>query len=162
MPDMLVKLYALPDLAPLLARQREAGIDVRRGLALEKEKVANWVRQTFSDEWANECEVAFCNRPVSCFIAVEEKRVAGFSCYDATYKNFVGPIGVGEQHRERGIGKTLLVACLQAMAAQGYAYAIIGGAGPTEFYAKAVGAVEIEGSTPGIYRGALVEEWWED
>ncbi len=38
---------------------------------------------------------------------------------------------------------------------EGYAYAIIGGAGPTEFYTKAVGAVAIEGSTPGIYRGVL-------
>jgi hypothetical protein len=34
-------------------------------------------------------------------------------------------------------------------------YAIIGGVGPAEFYAKAVGAVPIEGSTPGIYAGML-------
>jgi hypothetical protein len=47
------------------------------------------------------------------------------------------------------------LACLQAMRAEGYAYAIIGGVGPAEFYAKTVGAVEIEGSTPGIYRGQL-------
>jgi hypothetical protein len=40
-------------------------------------------------------------------------------------------------------------------ASAGYAYAIIGGAGPTAFYAKTVGAVAIEGSTPGIYRDPL-------
>ena len=38
---------------------------------------------------------------------------------------------------------------------QGYGYAIIGGVGPAEFYAKTVGAIPIEGSEPGIYRGLL-------
>jgi len=159
MPDMLVKLYTLPDVAPLIAQQRENDIDIRRGLALEKTRVAAWVRRTFGEEWASECEVAFCNHPVSCFIAVRDKEVVGFSCYDATYRNFLGPIGVEEGVRGRGVGKTLLLACLHNMAAQGFAYAIVGGAGPTEFYSRTVGAVEIEGSTPGIYRGALTE--WE-
>lgn len=41
--------------------------------------------------------------------------------------------------------------------AQGYAYAIIGGVGPhvQGFYEKAVGAVLIEGSEPGVYGGML-------
>jgi hypothetical protein len=34
-------------------------------------------------------------------------------------------------------------------------YGIIGGVGPVEFYRKTVGAVKIEGSTPGIYRNIL-------
>jgi len=33
----------------------------------------------------------------------------------------------------------------------GYAYGIIGGAGPTEFYERAVGATVILDSVPGIY-----------
>ena len=37
----------------------------------------------------------------------------------------------------------------------GYAYAIIGGVGPAAFYASAVGAIPIEGSSPGIYRDPL-------
>ena len=32
---------------------------------------------------------------------------------------------------------------------------LTGGVGPTAFYSKAVGAVPIEGSEPGIYRGLL-------
>ncbi|MEK7784776.1 MAG: hypothetical protein AAB658_05015, partial [Chloroflexota bacterium] len=35
-------------------------------------------------------------------------------------------------------------------------HAVIGWAGPVEFYAKTVGAVAIEGSEPGIYHGPLV------
>jgi hypothetical protein len=49
----------------------------------------------------------------------------------------------------------LLLAGLEAMKADGYGYAIIGGAGPVDFYEKAAGATVIEGATPGIYRGIL-------
>ena len=57
--------------------------------------------------------------------------------------------------RKNGIGTGLLFACLEDMRQQSYGYAIIGGVGPTAFYSKAVGAVLIEGSEPGVYRGLL-------
>jgi hypothetical protein len=41
------------------------------------------------------------------------------------------------------------------MRQQGFGYAIIGGVGPAAYYSKVVGAVAIEGSEPGIYRGLL-------
>jgi hypothetical protein len=41
------------------------------------------------------------------------------------------------------------------MKEMGYAYAIIGGVGPKEFYAKTVGAIEIPDSAPGIYTAPL-------
>ena len=41
------------------------------------------------------------------------------------------------------------------MRQQGFGYAIIGGVGPTAYYSKAVGAVPIDGSEPGVYRGLL-------
>ncbi|HEX6290725.1 MAG TPA: GNAT family N-acetyltransferase [Herpetosiphonaceae bacterium] len=155
MPDMLVKLYTLPEVEPLIAAQRAAGVDIRRALAPEKHVVVDWVRQHWSLPWASECEVTFANQPVSCFVAVEAERLVGFSCYDATCKNFFGPIGVDPAVRGRDIGRVLLLACLHAMAAQGFGYAIIGGVGPAEFYARTVGAVLIEDSTPGVYRGML-------
>jgi predicted N-acetyltransferase YhbS len=64
---------------------------------------------------------------------------------------------VEETLRGKGIGKALLLECLIAMKAQGYAYGIIGGVGPARFYEKAVGAVLIEGSNPGIYEGIMSE-----
>ena len=155
MADMLVKLYELPDLAPLIAQQQADGVNIRRAIVPEKHVVIDWVRETFQQYWANECDVCFAKQPVSCFVAVADERPIGFACYDATYKNFFGPTGVLESYRGRGIGHVLLVATLHAMAAQGYAYAIIGAVGPTEFYARAVGATLIPDSTPGIYRGML-------
>ena len=37
----------------------------------------------------------------------------------------------------------------------GYAYGIIGGVGPKEFYSKNCGAIEIPGSDPGTYSDLL-------
>jgi hypothetical protein len=44
------------------------------------------------------------------------------------------------------------------MRAEGYGYAIIGGVGAADFFARAVGAVAIPDSTPGIYAGLLKAE----
>ena len=153
--DMLVKLYALPDSRPAYDRLLKAGIVMRRALAPEKHKVTGWVRQNFSEAWASEADVAFSRQPVSCFIAIRDKNIVGFACHDATCPNFFGPTGVDPNVRSGGIGKALLFACLEDMRHAGYGYAIIGGVGPGEFYAKSVGAIAIEGSGPGIYRGLL-------
>jgi GNAT superfamily N-acetyltransferase len=153
--DMLVKLYDLPDSRASYDRLRQAGIILRRALAPEKHKVTAWVRKNFSEAWASETEVAFSRQPVSCFIAIQQKNIAGFACHDATCPNFFGPTGVDPKAQKNGIGKALLFACLEDMKHQGFGYAIIGGVGPAEFYVKAVGAVAIAGSEPGIYRGLL-------
>ena len=48
------------------------------------------------------------------------------------------------------------MACMLDMRLKGYGYAIIGSVGQTEFYSRAVGAVEIPDSTPGIWDGMLL------
>ncbi len=158
MPDMLVKLYDLPDASSLIEALSDRGIVIRAAMAYEKIQVTEWVRNIFGRAWASECDVSFSNHPVSCFIAIEVGKIIGFACYDSTCKNFFGPIGVAETQRGTGIGKALLLSCLYAMRANGFAYAVIGGVGPAEFFYKAVGAITIEGSSLGIYRDRLKEE----
>jgi GNAT superfamily N-acetyltransferase len=153
--DMLVKLYALPSSREVFERLGKASITTRRALAPEKHMVVAWVREHFSEHWASEVEVSFSRQPVSCFIAVRQKSILGFACHDATCTNFFGPTGVHPNERKNGIGQALLFNCLEAMKQQGYGYAIIGGVGPAEFYARTVGAIPIEGSEPGVYRGLL-------
>ena len=155
MTDMLVKLYELPPLEPALERARQSGVEVRRALAAEKHVVLAWIAEKFYPHWVSECEVAFSRQPNACFVAVEAGQVVGFACHDATCRNFFGPTGVDESQRGRGIGAALLLACLHAMSEQGYAYGIIGGVGPAEFYTRIVGAIEIPDSTPGIYGDML-------
>jgi hypothetical protein len=156
MPDYLVKLYELPPLAPALEKLEKGGYVLRRALAPEKSIVVDWVRTNFASNWADECDVAFRNSPVSCFIVTRENEIFGFACYESTCKDFFGPTGVSEKARGGGLGGALLLASLHAMLSEGYAYAIVGGGGGAEdFYRKVAGAVPIEGSAPGIYRGML-------
>ncbi len=155
MPDMLVKLYELPQAAPVMSKLAESGIEIRRPIAPEKHVVVQWVREHFNEGWASETEVAFTNQPVSCFIAIENGTIIGFACYEATCKNYFGPTGVSLQARGRGVGTGLLIASMHALHELGYGYAVIGGAGPVEYYNKTVGAIPIENSVPGIYRGML-------
>lgn len=157
MPDMLVKLYALPPLEAEIAAQEAKGITIRRALPAEKLYVVKWVSQHFNMHWQGECDVAFSYLPPTCWIATENQQIVGFACYDTTAKGFFGPTGVSEALRGRGTGKALLLICLHAMRWNGYGYAIIGGAGPVEFYQKAVGATVIEESHPGVYKGLLRE-----
>jgi len=154
MHDMLVRLYALPDPGAALAACAAQGVTIRRALMPEKHAVVDWVRAQFPSALA-EVEAAFTRPPVRCFIALRAHVLAGFACHDVTCPNFFGPEGVAADERGRGIGRALLLATLHAQRADGFAYAIIGGVGPAAFYAKAVGAVDIAGSTPGIYGGML-------
>jgi len=151
MPDMLVRLYALPNHHKPL----KGGYVVRRAAAYDKSVILQWISQHFSTQWASEADVTFFHQPISCFIALHQDRVVGFACYEATCRGYFGPGGVLEVHRGRGLGTILLLECLRSMKEMGYAYAIIGGVGPKEFYAKAVGATEIPDSTPGIYTTPL-------
>ena len=75
----------------------------------------------------------------------------GLAGYECTRKAFFGPTGVVESERGSGIGTALLIASLWGLRELGYVYAVIGGAGPTDFYKRAVGAIVIPDSEPGIY-----------
>ena len=171
MTDMLVKLYALPEVMPLLAVLSQKGFEIRKPHPSEKHILADWVRQLFKESWAVGCEIALENKPVSCYIAVEKNQaqapnenpydlpdevLVGFACYDVASKGMFGAMGVKEDFRNQGIGTALLLACLYAMKEEGYSYAVIGWAGSVDFYVRAVGATVIPDSEPGIFRGALV------
>ena len=155
MPDMLVKLYELPDDRDEVERLKAEGITIRRVAPYEASVLKRFVLGNFSEVWADEARRSFSFQPISCIIATHEKKIVGFGCYDTTCRGFFGPTGVLETYRGKGIGKALLLACLRAMLESGYSYAIIGGAGPMKFYEEAVGAVEIPGSSPGIYTDML-------
>lgn len=155
MTDLLVKLYGLPPLDGEIKALANKGITIRRALPVEKHFIGPWVGKLFYGHWVSECEAALSRIPPTCWIAIENKRLIGFACYDTTAKGFFGPIGVAEEVRGRGVGRVLLLTCLHAMRWVGYGYAIIGDVGPIEFYQKVVGAVVIENSTPGLYSGLL-------
>ena len=150
--DMLIKLYDLP-VANATSPRSDA--ICRKSLGPEHRLIADWVAHEFSAGWASEARVALFNRPVSLYVAIQGGKVIGFCCYDATARGFVGPIGVATNLRRGGVGAALLRACLNDMRSVGYAYAIAGAVGAPEFFRNVAGAIEIEGSTPGVYRDML-------
>lgn len=155
MIDMLVRLYDLPDSTGLYQKALDEGVTLRRARAFEKHTVAIFARDHFSPKWVSEVEVAMSRQPITCFIATRNQQILGFACYDTTLRGFFGPTGVSESARGLGLGKALLFKALEGLRESGYAYAIIGGVGPKEFYAKNCGAIEIPGSDPGTYADLL-------
>ncbi|MGD8343967.1 MAG: GNAT family N-acetyltransferase [Desulfobacterales bacterium] len=155
MADMLIKLYELEATGSFEADQKALGIELRKPIGPEKHAIIAWVFDQFGDAWASEVEVALSNQPRTCFVAVKDTQMIGFACYDATALGFFGPIGVAKSHRKRGTGRALLNACLLDMKSKGYGYAVVGGVKDMQFYKKAVGAVEIPDSDPGLYANQI-------
>jgi GNAT superfamily N-acetyltransferase len=157
MPDMLVRLYALPDARPYEQRTAGAGIKVRRLDAWDRHALHRFVSEKFGDGWASEADFAFGGHPITGFVALERGRIAGFAVYETSRRGFFGPTGVREDLQGKAVGAVLLMRCLESMREMGYAYAIIGGVGPAEFYEKVCGARVIEGSERSVY-GDLYDE----
>ncbi|MFT4614738.1 MAG: GNAT superfamily N-acetyltransferase [Bacteroidia bacterium] len=154
MPDMIVRLYDLPPLDHALESIGLEGVVVRRAVSADTSVLLEWIDEHFQP-WRAEVQVCMAAQPPTCFIAWQADIMLGFAAFDAACRNYFGPTGVAPQYQGVGLGRALLLSALYAQREQGYAYAIIGGVGPAEYYHKAVGAQLIVGSTPGIY----VEGW---
>ncbi|MGM9988469.1 MAG: GNAT family N-acetyltransferase [Bacillaceae bacterium] len=119
---------------------------IRKVTMNDKENLIHFVENQFSTGWAETIKGAFLVDEPSVYIAFDSKGdIVGFAAYDV-YKNrkcYLGPMGVSTSNRIKGLGYSLLHHCLKDMQAIGYEYAIIGGAGPIEFYEKACHAVVI-------------------
>ena len=155
---MMVNLLRLPPRDSCAEVLRRAGIVVRRARPWEQTPVREFVARHFGRAWADEISVGFARQPVSVYVALRDGRPVGFAAYECTRRNFFGPTGVVEAERGRGLGRSLLLASLWALREMGYAYAVIGGVGPADFYARAVGATPIPDSAPGVYADPLKED----
>ena len=82
--DLLVKLYDLPNPDEAYCRVKQKGVTIHRAMALDRSKILRFVRETFGEAWESECSVTLTAQPSTCMIAVYQKQVVGFACYDAT------------------------------------------------------------------------------
>ena len=151
MPDMLVNLYQLPDSTQIMKEMEENGIRIVRALSPNQYKVMDFIEKEFGRGWASETAAAFSRSPISCYIAVKDHEIVGFGCYDATCLGYFGPTGVKESLRGLGIGKALLLKCLEGQREVGYGYSIIGDAGPVKFYERFCNASVIPNDRPNVY-----------
>lgn len=153
MADMLVKLYPLPTCPGLEDSLRAKGVTIKKALAPDMSKIIAFTEENGHPGWADEIRVCFANQPVSCYIAVKDKQVIGFGCYEATARGFFGPTLVKASERRQGVGKALLLACLASLRELGYAYAFIGWPAPEAipFYQQATGGMMIPDEGHGVY-----------
>lgn len=153
--DLLVNLYS-EKFETLRRRADDVAATIRVALPPEMHIITGWVRTHFSEYWVSEVSAAMAHQPPGCLVATVDGQLVGFACYDATARGFFGPTGVADDRRGQGIGLALFARTLGAMKAQGYGYAVIGSAGPVQFYVNAVGALPIPAeANEDIYRGLL-------
>lgn len=152
MTDMLCSLIHLPAIEPILEKVKGHGVTIRRPNPWEQTALRKFIEEHFSVGWADEVSVAFHAKPVTCFVAIHEKKIVGFAGYECTRRNYFGPTGVAPSFEKMGIGTALLQAALRGLQSLGYSYAVIGSVSSIEYYQKAAGAVVIPfADGKGIY-----------
>lgn len=149
--DMVVDLHGpgAPDLDTTADETRllAQGIGFRRPMpgdwrwlleGVEREMAST----TPSRRWAYLAGQAFRRDPPTIEVAEERPTGAflGFAAYDAGRWGALGPMGVAERVRRRGVGAVLLKRCLRDLRADGYLAGGIFAVGPIPFYAKTIGA----------------------
>ncbi|KAA0764196.1 GNAT family N-acetyltransferase [Bacillus sp. SH5-2] len=128
------------DLKSFVPNYNHLTCNVRRANPSDFEKLVSFVNEEFGERWLHSIEYGFRtykeNLPI--YIATQEEVIVGFACYDVVRgkKGLFGPMGTAKQNRVKGVGKQLLHRCLHSMKQEGYEYAIIGQAGPIEFYER--------------------------
>lgn len=140
--DMIVQLrnYVYPNLNSELYL-------IRRATIQDYDLLIQFISKGFSDRWAENIKKGFSFPQIPIFLASNNSNseVIGFAAYDVVRdkKGLFGPMGVSLSSRIEGVGCSLLHHCLQDMKDIGYEYAIIGNAGPIEFYEHTCNAVVI-------------------
>ncbi|PFL55138.1 GNAT family N-acetyltransferase [Bacillus anthracis] len=142
------------DILRIIAEPRDLAVDlkcfvptynnltchVRQANSSDFEKLTSFVNEEFGERWLHSVEYGFRtykeNLPI--YIVEQEEVIVGFACYDVVRgkKGLFGPMGTAKQNRLKGVGNQLLHCCLHSMKQDGYAYAIVGQAGPIEFYER--------------------------
>jgi predicted N-acetyltransferase YhbS len=123
--------------APVQDRQQP---EVRRGRAGDTEAVLALISEHFPSPWEREMTLALGRPLPTAFVAERAGRLVGFAAYAVYRPDLFGPLGTVPNERGSGIGRALLSACLDDMAAAGLAVAQISWIGPAAFYERAAGA----------------------
>jgi len=138
--DMIVPLkdYSFPIILT-------TNLTFRKAKQSDATLIKKFVEKEFGKGWIDSIENGFLQEDVPIYIALAGQEIIGFACFDVVRrkKGLFGPMCTSSSSRIQGIGYTLLHYCLYEMKEIGYEYAVIGEAGPLEFYEKACNAVII-------------------
>ena len=115
---------------------------IRRAVISDLDRLKKFISNEFGERWLEHIDTYPVNRNLPIFIAEQGMDIIGFACFDIVRnkKGLFGPMGTTGSKRFNSVGTELLHKCLLEMKDVGYEYAVIGEAGPIEFYEKACGA----------------------
>lgn len=123
------------------ARLATSGWAVRRGAPADHAQLATLVRAHFGESWVWEAEAALAASPPTLFVAERAGQLGGFACHSVSgLPGTFGPTGTDPALRGAGLGRALLLRCLDDLRELGYATVEIGWVGPVAFYSKVAGA----------------------
>ena len=128
--------------AESLGRAASLGYELGRALPETAAEVATLVGATFGAAWACETRRAFEGEPAGVHVARRDGTLVAFAVRDGNNRGLgcFGPAGTWPEHRGKGLGTALLLACLRDLADAGQKSATIAWIGPRSYYEQQVGA----------------------
>ncbi|WP_421378925.1 GNAT family N-acetyltransferase [Bacillus salacetis] len=126
------------------------GVTIKRAAAGDEQRLVDFAAEHFGEGWTKTLKNGFHQEEIPIFLAWKSEKLIGFSSYDIylNQKGIYGPMGVIKEERKNRLGSILLHEALSDMKRKGYAYIVLGEAGPIEYYEKECGAMLIPFSSP--------------
>lgn len=118
-----------------------AGYELRRAGPADAASLADVIGRAFSLPWAFEVERALGAEPAGVHVALRGGELAAFAAHDGNNRGlgWFGPAGTLPEHRGKGLGEALLLACLLDVAAAGHPRCEVAWIGPRRFYERVAG-----------------------
>jgi GNAT superfamily N-acetyltransferase len=128
--------------AELAARAIAAGYEIRRARP-DEPALLDAVAAGFGGAWPFELARALEHSPPGVHVATKDGAYCGFAAHDGNNRGlgWFGPTGTWPEHRGKGLGEALLLACLVDVA-RDHERCEIAWIGPRPFYEKSAGIVD--------------------
>lgn len=117
-------------------RLEQAGVEVRRATTEDDARLRAFFDTEFGDSWLLESRQAVDNESPALHLALRDGRIVAFSAHSTQNREwgFFGPMGTLPETRGLGIGRVLLLRCLNDLREGGHKSAVIPWVGPIAFY----------------------------
>lgn len=134
--NLLAPLDEPFDVAEDERRLAAAGYEIRRASADEDSRLVAYFGEHFGPDWLLEARLAMANDPPALHLALRGGAVIAFSAHSSQNREwgFFGPMGTAPECRGTGIGRVLLLRCLNDLRAAGHRTSVIPWVGPIAFY----------------------------
>ena len=118
-----------------------AGFTLRRGTAEDAKALRGFCTDTGYGGWADETTLALADPLPGVHLCTQDGRITGFAAHGIVGPRHFGPMLTEKRYRGKGIGRVLLLRCLEDLSAAGLSWSEIVWTGPILFYARGCGAM---------------------